>query len=373
MAIIGILSSQGGSIHDLKQIGQEQRFINFYLRQYAKEFTKVYYFSYRKENYKISPNCFVIPNRFNLHRWIYAFLLPFIEARYFRQCSVLRIMQLTGEIPVIIAKLIYKIPFVATYGYPYEMFSRGERERLRPYLYKMRSHLALGFADKVIVTTKTLFDHVSKYVAQEKIILIPNTVDTALFKPQALNKERKTKSIIYVGRLSLMKNLKLLLDAVSLLNSKIKLTLIGDGPMKKLLMQQAREMGLDVEFKGIIINEELPLHLNSASIFVLPSVAEGHPKALLEAMSCGLACVATDVEGTDTVIQDGVNGLLCKLNVKDLAEKIEILLNDEKLAESLSRKAREFILENYDFNTVIEREITLLRGVGRQDRQKSRI
>lgn len=361
--ILGILPEQGGSLQNWSKAGQGSRFINYYLESYVEDFTEIYYFSYAKEDCAFPPSCFLVKNNLGLHRWLYAILLPFLQARFFKKCDILRIMQMTGEVPAIVAKLLYKTPFVATYGYPYEVFSRGKRERLRPYLFKMRSRLALRFADKIIVTTKVLFDYVSRYVAKDKIFLIPNAVDTAQFRPLASNTKCKTKGVVYVGRLSLMKNIKLLLEAVSLLKKKVKLTIIGDGPLKESLMQQAREMALDVDFKGAIPNQELPLYLNRASIFVLPSVAEGHPKALLEAMSCGLPCIGTDVEGTNTVIVDSVNGLLCKLDAQDLADRIETLLDGEKLAESLGKRAREFILENYDIKAVIKKEITLLKSV----------
>jgi len=369
--ILGILPEQGGSLKNWSKAGQDKRFIHYYLESYAKDFDKVYYFSYLNEDRKLSPSCFLVKNTSRLHRWLYAPLMPILKAGYFRKCDVLRVMQITGALPAIISKLLYMKPFVITYGYPYEVFSRGKGERIRPYLFNIRSRIALKFADKVIVTTKALFDYVSKYTASHKISLIPNAVNTAQFRPFAVKAEDDRKNIIYVGRLASLKNVNLLLEAVSLLKDA-RLTIIGDGPLKTQLQAQAEAMKLDVDFKGIVQHQDLPQYLNAASVFVLPSMAEGHPKALLEAMSCGLGCIGMNVEGTNSVIRDGVNGLLCKPNAQDVADKTKLLLNDEKLAKSLGSKAREFILKNYDFDTIISEEINLLKSLGRKKKREGR-
>jgi len=95
-------------------------------------------------------------------------------------------------------------------------------------------------------------------------------------------------------------------------------------------------------------------------VFVLPSQYEGTPKALLEAMACGLAVVGTNVPGIRELIQDGVNGLLCEPDVKAISEAIARLLNDAELRARLGRAARRFVEERYAQSKVVETEARLL-------------
>jgi N,N'-diacetylbacillosaminyl-diphospho-undecaprenol alpha-1,3-N-acetylgalactosaminyltransferase len=110
-------------------------------------------------------------------------------------------------------------------------------------------------------------------------------------------------------------------------------------------------------------NERLPELLNAADVFVLPSQREGHPKVLLEAMSCGLPCVGADVEGIREVIQDGENGLLCSLTPKDMADKIYRLFSDPDLALRLGQAARHFVEANFDLDILLEKETRYLYSV----------
>ncbi|MBM3334660.1 hypothetical protein FJY63_08365, partial [Candidatus Sumerlaeota bacterium] len=117
---LGIIPEQGGSIAGLRRGGQDRRFVEQYLRLYAREFEQVFYFSYARESLSLpdANNFRLFPNP-GLHRWFYAFLMPLIQARQFRRCSVMRVMQATGAIPAYLARLLYGTPFVVTYGYHY--------------------------------------------------------------------------------------------------------------------------------------------------------------------------------------------------------------------------------------------------------------
>ena len=107
--------------------------------------------------------------------------------------------------------------------------------------------------------------------------------------------------ICFVGRLASQKNLFALLEAVKDL-ANIRLVLIGSGSQEKELKEKAETENINVEFLGNIPNYQLPAELNRAELFILPSLYEGHPKTILEAMACQLPVIGTNVEGTREVI-----------------------------------------------------------------------
>jgi glycosyltransferase involved in cell wall biosynthesis len=100
----------------------------------------------------------------------------------------------------------------------------------------------------------------------------------------------------------------------------------------------------------------------AADVFVLPSFTEGHAKVLLEAMSCGVPCVASDVGGNRAAIADGRTGLLVDpADAGALADAIERLVTHRDLARRLGEAARRDVVERYDLGAILTREIELLR------------
>jgi glycosyltransferase involved in cell wall biosynthesis len=103
-----------------------------------------------------------------------------------------------------------------------------------------------------------------------------------------------------------------------------------------------------------------------ADVFVLPSFTEGHPKVLLEAMSCGLPCIASAVGGNLSIVDDGRTGLLFDPAVPGaLAACLLRILASEDFAHALGRGARAEIAARYDLRVLVAREIELLRWVAR--------
>jgi glycosyltransferase involved in cell wall biosynthesis len=207
--------------------------------------------------------------------------------------------------------------------------------------------------------------YVLRWVPRAQILLVPNGVDTSLFRPVVARTEHAHKVIVYVGRLSPEKNLGLLIDALSLISQmEAKLVLVGDGELRGELEAHARERKVRVEFMGVLPNQELPGILADADVFVLPSSGEGHPKALLEAMSCGLPCVGTNVPGIRQVLHHLENGLLCEVTKEDLASKILQALSDPELAARLGCQARASIMKDLDLRMLLAREIDAMQSLG---------
>src|SRR5207244_9575786 len=107
------------------------------------------------------------------------------------------------------------------------------------------------------------------------------------------------------GRLVPQKDLETLIRAVAGVPRNLRLCFVGDGPKRGELGRLCTDLGVDCAFAGVVGHGELPEILSRSRCFVLPSRFEGHPKALLEAMAAGLACVASDISGVRDLADGG--------------------------------------------------------------------
>jgi len=366
--ILGLLPAIRGGLGELAQTGQDTRLLDGYVRPYAAAFEEVRYFSYLSESlsdFTADPELLgrvrLYPGR-GWHPWAYSALMTWRHPQALRTCSVLRVFQMTGALPAVVSRRRFGVPFVATYGFWYERLAGSAHTRLL-----RRAVIALGLAtaDAVICTTPELAAHVRRRVRADRVHLIPNGVDTTLFTPVA-NVASARRSILYVGRLSREKNLGALVEAVAKLAGRfdVALRFIGDGPMRGSLADHAESLGVAAEFTPVIEHRRLPAIFARADVFVLLSFTEGHPKVLLEAMSCGVPCVASDVGGNRAILVDGVTGLLFDLDDPGaLVEALARVLGDGALAARLGLRARAEVREHYDLGRLVTREIDLLRSV----------
>lgn len=143
------------------------------------------------------------------------------------------------------------------------------------------------------------------------------------------------------------------------------LLLVGSGSMLCELKNLVKTLNLDenVHFLGKIDNNVIPLYLSAADIFVLPSLSEGLPNALLEAMAAGLPIIATRVGGIPYVVEDGKNGLLVNPgSPSDLTEKILLLMRSPELMKKMSETNREKS-KSYSWENVVSQLEKLLNKV----------
>lgn len=186
---------------------------------------------------------------------------------------------------------------------------------------------------------------------------ITNGVDINHYRPAPSNgaasdpeSAERDRTVIYVARLSPVKNPYVLLRAWGRLNGegRYRLLLAGAGPMAGELRDYAEREGLkQVEFLGHV-DDVAALH-RRGSIYVLPSPSEGCPNALLEAMASGLCPVATRAPGIVDVVRDGVDGLLFEDDRDDeLAAALARVLEDGELRRRLAIAAREHVVAVHD-------------------------
>ncbi len=122
-------------------------------------------------------------------------------------------------------------------------------------------------------------------------------------------------------------------------NENIFLTLVGDGNQRNVLEEMVKKLHLEkkVIFRGIIQNTQIPECLIHSDVFVLPSLSEGFPNVILEAMAAGLPIVATNVGGLAEIIKDGENGYLVEpKNPDQLAQKLLAILQNNDIRTRMS-------------------------------------
>lgn len=347
----------GEGLGDLEKKGQLGRFIKYYLSEYAKSFDKVLIFSYLDEKgFNLPSNCQIVENDRRLNRFLFSLFLPFIKKSEFQKCDVIRAFHVTGAIPCIIGKIFYGKKFVFNYGYDYPQVAFTSGKVSQGIILPILTKIVAVLADSIIVASGQ-FSHKFK---REKIIYIPNGVDTALFKPEP-KRRKNILEALFVGRFEKEKNLEHLIKAVSKFKN-IKLTLIGDGSLKQKLVDLKKTTGAKVKFEGVVNNEDLPQYYGNADIFFLTSTTEGSPKALLEAQACGIATIASNIPAIREIIKNDVNGLLCDLSTESIAKAINKLVK-QNLFDRLGKEARKNIEKNFNLKKLMAKENKLLLAV----------
>jgi glycosyltransferase involved in cell wall biosynthesis len=192
----------------------------------------------------------------------------------------------------------------------------------------------------------------------EKTNVLPNYVDTEKFFPTKTNKDF---DILVIGRLANEKNIASLLEAVREL--KCRIVIIGKGPLEKELKKKYGNMDNCLDWISQVPNNELPDYMNRSKIYVIPSHYEGHPKSLIEAMSCGMPVIGADSPGIREIIHHGKNGLLCGTDFESICQAIQRLLNDPSLAKKIGKRARKFVLKNCTLEDLVEKELKIIKEV----------
>jgi glycosyltransferase involved in cell wall biosynthesis len=365
--IVGILPALGSGLTDLKRSGQHERLLGYDLAHYAKVADEVRYFSYfdeRLADFTADPRVLarvrVYPKPRGVPPRAYATLMPLLLGRALAECRVVRVEQFTGVLPALLTRLLHGRPFVVTYGYDYDTVAEATGAAWKRWYFEWLRRIALPRAAGIIVPNPELRDRLQARWPGARYLDVPNGVDVAQFAPAAHGADgREVPTVLYVGRLSAEKNLLRLVEAVARIgDASIRLALVGDGPMAPHLAERARAEHVRLELMGVVPHHRLPALFAQSDCFVLPSLTEGHPKALIEAMSCGMACAVSDRGGNRLLVRDGDTGLrFDPEDVVAMAGCIRRLLTDRTLAARLGKAARERMLADYDIHRLMEREI----------------
>ena len=309
----------------------------------------------------------VLCNRWNLPVRVYAALLPFLHRRYFHRADIYKTNQTSGAGVALWASQVWRKPLIARCGYMWsDLAARSGREKEAHRARRIEADV-FPRADRVVVTAPAMKTYVVENygLPRSAINVIPNYVLTDLFSP----KGRKPLSdrICFVGRLDEEKNPLALVEACAGLD--VEIVMVGEGPLHYALENRAEELGVRLKLIGMVPHHELPAILRSATLFVLTSPREGHPKALLEAMACGLPVIGVDSPGIRELIEHRKTGILCASSPDEIRFAIQDAITDDELQEQIGPNARQYICENFSLDKIVDMELALLEEILQADKQ----
>lgn len=244
--------------------------------------------------------------------------------------AVLSFMEKYNVFTIMASALLNVKVFVSDRSNPLKRIPRST-EFLRKLTYK--------YAFGIIAQTQFAKDVLTVKTKNKNIRVIPNPIKEIKTYPNIA----KEKIILNVGRLVPEKGQRYLLTAFSKIEDNVdwKVVILGDGPLRSELEDQVNTLGLNDRILLLGAVNNVDEWLAKASIFVFPSISEGFPNALAEAMSAGLPCISFDCNsGPRDLIEDNINGYLIEVGeVKKLSESIKRLMEDKEKRKLIGMKA----------------------------------
>jgi glycosyltransferase involved in cell wall biosynthesis len=317
------------------------------------------------EELKFQPdleNIEILYNRWGLSPNLYSLLAPVLHRLALNRATVFKTNQMDGAWTAILAGALHHKPVIVRAGYLWaelnrQMGGRGPKAALFDGL----QAFSLAKAERIFVTSEEIARRVEQTyrLTPRKLAVIPNYVDTSKFRPQP-EMERVNGRLCFIGRLHPIKNLESLLHAVTNLPGTT-LIVIGEGEQRQSLLELAEQQHASVAFLGVLPHDRIPQEINRSQVFILPSLSEGHPKALIEAMACGAAVIGSNVPGVRELIHAGETGWLCETDTDSIRSTIQQVLDHPDLAARMGRQARQFILENFSLESVAQMELSAIR------------
>lgn len=227
---------------------------------------------------------------------------------------------------------------------------------------KILYKLSMNYAEYVLALTRSMSTEINKYNIGNKVLVIPNGIDIDVFDSVCVRSQKFNNNfiVLWVGRFRTEKGIEYLIRAMLFLVGRIKnirLLLIGEGPMELKLKELTKKLNLDefIVFIGKVPNEKIPEYMLYSDVFVLPSITEGFPLVLLEAMASGLPIIASRVDGIPEIIQDGKNGFLVEpANPNAIAQSILKIYTDCQLKNEISSYNKEFA-KNFSWENIAMR------------------
>ncbi|MGL5795477.1 MAG: glycosyltransferase family 4 protein [Waterburya sp.] len=245
------------------------------------------------------------------------------------------------------------LPLVATFHPAFDSKIRNIKSSTQYLTYQLYAPFLARY-DRVIVFSEIQRELLIKLgVPGDRVAVIPNGVDEQKYSPGYSNVKyqlRAKRLFVYQGRIATEKNIEALLKAWKLaeMGDDCQLLMVGDGPIRSSL-QPSYGKEHNIIWLGFIADEQQRIDiLRAADVFILPSLIEGLSISLLEAMSCGVACLATDAGADGEVLEDGAGVVL---DTQGVTAQLKILLplfrNHPEMTNLLGNKARQRVLERY--------------------------
>jgi len=248
--------------------------------------------------------------------------------------------------------LVRKPKMLHLHGINYNFIKRHHISR---FLLKHLVHMYISISRQM---TKELMD---LGVSKNKIVYLPNGVDTNFFKPGEYKEENL---LLYVGRISEFKGLHILVKALQHLKESVRLVIIGPSGwniaycqnLLSLIGKENQKGKHEIIYLGAMEQSEIVEWYQKASLLILPSFTEGFPVTILEALSCETPVIATPVGGIPEIIKNYETGILVPPGDPiRLAEAINYLLENEDVRLKLAHEGRKLVKEQYSLETACKK------------------
>lgn len=317
----------------------------------------------------------VLINSWRLPSRLYSWLIPILHRRSLKNSDLFKTNQMKGAHVARRCANLFNKPLIVRQGYSYYEFIKKESRMvgIRSFLAKRYEAKHLLAANAIICTTQELATRLSKRydISNDVVSVIPNYVIAEIWSPPYQPRLFGEIGVIgFVGRFARQKNLFTLIEAVAGLS--VKVILIGSGPDERRLQASARAHGVSLEMPGQMNQPDLVEALRACDCFVLPSLYEGHPKALIEAMMFGIPVLGTACPGIREEIDNGVTGLLSSTTVEGLRDGIKKMFNLSVAERArMGSAARQSAQKRYGLDDIARMELDLLETVQRQLRVRN--
>lgn len=285
-----------------------------------------------------------------------------------KKIGIIKTNQFTGAFHAVPARLITGCRVIVRCGYGWMQGKLHRQSSLWgrlawfPFCW-LTEFAAYLFADAIVVASQAHARHLGRFYPffKGKCTVIRNYIDTGFYRPLGTGRDRR---VLFVGRLLMQKNVAPLIRACAVLGAE--LVIVGSGDDEGRLRRIAEAGGGTVTFAGHLPPGEVCALMQTCSTFVLPSLHEGSPKALLEAMACAMVVVATRVTGSEELVEDGVNGFLCDTTEPSIIQALGRAVGlDPARAQDMGRMGRAFVLENCSFEAVMGQEVAVIQRLER--------
>lgn len=251
------------------------------------------------------------------------------------------------------------------FNLPHDRFSR-----LRARLSARLASYVCSRADRVRAVSEKIGGQAQQAgIAVEKIVVLPSRCDLNLFDLEKWRKQGKalqdelgltgSQVLVFVGSLNASKGVTFILDAMAEIIDRypdVRLVVVGDGPLEKELKEKSARLSLGehVIFYGRVSYLDVPKFLAAANIFLSPSLDEGMPRSVLEAMAMELPVVVTNVGGNPEIVEHGRTGFLVEpRDFHAIAKSVVELLSDSAISRRMGMAGRRVVHERYSFQAQI--------------------
>jgi glycosyltransferase involved in cell wall biosynthesis len=296
----------------------------------------------------------IFKNKF--FRFLYSIFFVIYNIKKFRKFDIIKSNQLLGSHLGILIKILLRKRLICRMGYDPNFFlSKQKNVFIKRTLIKFYSYLVFYFSDRIIVTTTFIKNYLIRnfFINEKKFFINPNFIDTNLFNNKHINKTTQLKNFISISRLDEQKNLLFLFNEISLSNAKLDLI----GLKKKSdFYQKIKKKYLGINFLGQIDNQNIKKMFIKYDAFILLSKFEGNPKSLLEAMSCGMLVVGSNVDGINNIIDHGQNGFLIDLKTGSLSDLIKDIKDKKFNIKKIRENSRKFVIKNHSLKKIMNNE-----------------